>query len=374
MRTLSPLADAERQRAVTGWLPVLTLTLWRDRYGSTPASLTLYASDVTRYLSVDGAAEAREYLGLVLTWGTLGDSLEALNPATAPASVDLTLSNQVPVAAGGLSVARFTDLLREGTHTDGYDPGGADCTIAWLPPGGTIGRDDVILYIGRLDVLNPVDEATVRLQSTSLEGGATIPIRDAAVIGESWSGLGSWWEFGQNLKASLQHTTLTPPLTCAMAVCYGPPSFDTEGLWADATMLVDYTRTTEGDLTLFEQVYAGFYRAASPPATVLTFTINTTSSGRFEAASYVGPVILEVVTFIEPASLAEVQGQSHDTIAGRVSAVLATIASNTAGPHSIDITGHSWIGWRLAAASFPSVPAPIQKNYSEIDLLDITVT
>jgi hypothetical protein len=181
MRTLSPRADAERQRAVTSWWPLLTLTLWRDRYGAAPASLTLYASDVTRYLPVDGVTDPREYLGLVLTWGTLGDSLEALNPATAPASVDLLLSNQVPVAAGGLSVARFTDLLREGTQTEGYDPGGADCAIAWLPPGGTIGLDDVILYVGRLDTIDPADEATVHLKSTSGEAGATIPILDAAV-------------------------------------------------------------------------------------------------------------------------------------------------------------------------------------------------
>src|SRR4030095_611087 len=179
MRTLSPLADAERQRAVTGWVRLLTLTLWRDRYGAAPASLTFYASAVPRYLPVDGAAPPREYLGLVLTWGTLGDSLEALNPATAPASVALTLSNQVPAAAGGLSVARFTDLLREGTQTGGYDPGGADCAIAWLAPGGTIGLDDVTLYFGRLGTHAPADEATVRLQSPSREAGATIPIRDA---------------------------------------------------------------------------------------------------------------------------------------------------------------------------------------------------
>src|SRR5581483_4999490 len=186
-RTLTTPADTHRLRADVAWQPVVTVRLWRNRYGASPASLTLYLSTVTRYLPVVGGG-TREYLGLLIETGEIGDSLEALSPASAPSSVDLILTNQMPIAAGSVAVDRFSDLLRDGKNVSGYDEGGADVIVAWLPPGGSVGAnpflapgDEVVLFQGFMDTVDPITEATVTLRGTSREGSATIKIGPAAM-------------------------------------------------------------------------------------------------------------------------------------------------------------------------------------------------
>jgi len=63
------------------------------------------------------------------------------------------------------------------------------------------------------------------------------------------------------------------------------------------------------------------------------------------------------VAFQEPLSVAELQSHTHDTIAGEVVEVLASIATDSPhGPFSVLIGTHQCVGFRISASSFPSVP------------------
>ena len=180
-RELSVLADAHRQRADVGWIPLVTLTLWRDRYGPAPQSLTLYCSTATYYLPHAGHSELVEYLPLIQTTGQVGDSLEAAAPETAPASFDPVLANTVPIPADGVTVPRFSALFRNALTDVGYDRGGGECTVRWLPPGGVVGIDDVLLYAGTISTIDGLEDETVTVRSTSAEGVVRIPILGAAI-------------------------------------------------------------------------------------------------------------------------------------------------------------------------------------------------
>lgn len=99
-----------------------------------------------------------EYLPLVAEYGEAGDSLEALDPISAAAAFDPTLSGVVPIAIDGQTFASVLALFRQGTNAAGYDEAGGDLVYAWLPPGGVVGRDaldgardDVRLYVGHVD-------------------------------------------------------------------------------------------------------------------------------------------------------------------------------------------------------------------------------
>ena len=154
-RTLTTATEAHRLRADAGWVRLLKLVLYRDRFGASPGSLTIYASDATRYLPIFGGG-TREYLPLVLTWGGIGDSLASGNVDTAPGSLSLTLSDTVPIAAGGSTFSQITALLREGENTTGYDKAEGDVTFSWLPPGGFVGTggDEIVWYQGRVDTFD----------------------------------------------------------------------------------------------------------------------------------------------------------------------------------------------------------------------------
>jgi hypothetical protein len=45
MKTLTPFTDRLRQQRSVGGFPWLELTLWRDRFGEAPVSLTLRLAD-----------------------------------------------------------------------------------------------------------------------------------------------------------------------------------------------------------------------------------------------------------------------------------------------------------------------------------------
>ena len=403
-RTLSTLSDAHRQRADVAWVRLATVTLWRDRYGAAPASLTLYLSDATRYLPVDGGG-TREYLPLVLQWGAIGDSLEAVNPTTAPASLDLRCANQVPIAAGGVTAAHLTDLIRAGTNVTGYDVGGGDLRIQLLPPGGTLGIDELTVYVGRIDTIDPTDDAisgTATIRSTSVEGGARIVLEDARVnafddpfpgwyIDLGVEGL-YWSDFGDSRPGHGPNVPIEPPVTCASGsaqgdyYCSGPPSFP--NVWTDylpdtfntvgfdVFMIVDYTRLPDGiGLNVSEQGYAALYRAiVDVPGTTLQFGINTGTSGKFLNFVYDSPATVQVLALQEPTSVAVLQAHSYDTIRAVVNAVLGEFLTDDPGPHSCPINGHRFIGFRIKPSDYPPVPGPANvKNYTEADLTDVKV-
>jgi hypothetical protein len=285
-------------------------------------------------------------------------------------------------------VARFTDLLREGTQIDGYDPGGADCAIAWLPPGGTIGLDEVTLYVGRLDTIDPADEATVRLQSTSREGGATIPILDAAVMGDDgdlFPGVYIDWGFrGLELDADFGATF---PATCSNnpGSCGGPPSFDSGELTAEDLngtgfeLLIDYTIQSAEVSALgawaFETRYAGFYRALdAAPGNLLSFDLVQTHDSKFGIVVEDSPTVdadLEIIGVPTVGSLAALQANDHDTIdaLAATGTILGTFSTGSgtlawtdptyvriAPPLSVAIGNHRLILFRIKSSSYPPIP------------------
>lgn len=399
-RTLTTPADTHRLRADVAWQPVVTVRLWRNRYGASPASLTLYLSTVTRYLPVVGGG-TREYLGLLIETGEIGDSLEALNPASAPSSVDLVMSNQMPIAAGSVAVDRFSDLLREGKNVSGYDKGGADVVVAWLPPGGSVGADpfqapgdEVVLFSGFMDTVEPIREDTVTLRGTSREGSATIKIGPAAMslepIGGTWleqHGL-RWNDTQDNRPGHGPQVPLLPPITCASGAaqgdnyCDGPsfvngdvthnPDFNTVGY--GLSLLIDYTRKNlAGDTNVYEQVYSGMYRSlVSLPGNTLRLTVDTVNSGIWENDTgdfvRVGEATIEVLELTPPGSLAELQALNHDTIADRVVRVIGSFTTDQPGPLSFNIDGVRFIGVRVAAGSFPTVPSVLAKHFTECEI------
>lgn len=96
-----------------------------------------------------------EWLGHVVSLGPVGDALDASQPETAPASTDLELLDERPLAVDDVTVARFSALFREGGNTGGFDPGGADVRVVWLPDGGIVGDvdpvDDVLIFRGTVE-------------------------------------------------------------------------------------------------------------------------------------------------------------------------------------------------------------------------------
>src|SRR4029450_8829464 len=110
MKTFSAQADAARARRYAEPIYLLTLTLYRDQFGPTPVSITLYLSDRAR------TELGQDWLPLVQSWGTVGDALEQLGPGGAIGALDVVLFNTRRLDTATVSVARVSDLIRAGLN------------------------------------------------------------------------------------------------------------------------------------------------------------------------------------------------------------------------------------------------------------------
>lgn len=153
MRTLTVFNELRRTRSGVRLTPLLKLTLWRDRFGASPASTTLYLGDGSLL-----TAGGQTWVPAVIQWGPFGSG------QSKRANLDLLVSNRVPI--GG--AARFSDLLRIGTNTTGYDLAYADATL-YLAFEGASSAD--LITVARLASEEPgnITEMALTLKLVGIE-------------------------------------------------------------------------------------------------------------------------------------------------------------------------------------------------------------
>lgn len=146
-RVFSATTDILRQRRAGGMIPLLELTLHRDRFGPNPTSTTFRLSDVPRQ------ALGQTWEPDVVQWGTLSQDLDG-----AP-RLDLTLANTARL--GGRD--RFSDLLRAGLNQAGTFEAHlvGEAKLILLPAGGTTG-DEIPMH--RFVVEEPARISSMGLQ------------------------------------------------------------------------------------------------------------------------------------------------------------------------------------------------------------------
>jgi hypothetical protein len=159
VRTLSTLFERVRKRRGARFVPLLTLTLWRDRYGSSPESLVLRLSDRTLndYAGYD-------WLPAVIQWGgPLGSELGFQAPSVNPLGGTLRVSLRQRV--GG--VDSLLHLMRYGSNSAGYEVINADVLVQLGALSG--GSPDIVtLGRARLTKLSATQEDAT-FQITGLE-------------------------------------------------------------------------------------------------------------------------------------------------------------------------------------------------------------
>jgi hypothetical protein len=161
MKTLTAQASRASGQRWAELIYLLELKLWRDKYGPTPTSLTLYLSDRPR------VEIGQEWLPLVINWGSPGDALNPSNPEVTVGSFDVTLTNAYPI--GGR--ARFSDLIRHGLNNDPattYDILFAEATLRLLFRGGVAG-DDLLLFRFLVEEARNVTADSLTLRMTGVE-------------------------------------------------------------------------------------------------------------------------------------------------------------------------------------------------------------
>jgi hypothetical protein len=186
MRTLSPLFEMVRKRRGVRLVPLLTLTLHRDRYATSPENLVLRLSDRT----LNGFA-GYDWLPAVIQWGgPLGSEHGFQAPSINPlgSSIRVSLKQRM----GG--VASLLHLVRYGSNSSGYEIENADVLVQLgVLSGGSpdlvticrarltklvASQEDVTLQITGLEqALDPEDGATTLLQESfraSVTTGSTV--------------------------------------------------------------------------------------------------------------------------------------------------------------------------------------------------------
>ena len=164
MKALTAQADAARDRRYAEPIYLLTLTLYRDQFGPTPVSTTLYLSDRTR------TELGQTWLPLVQSWGTVGDALDQLGPGGSIGALDVVLFNTKRIDTPTVSAARFSDLIRAGLNggDQTFDIGFGEATLTLLFRGGVAG-DQVALFGLRCEEVTDLTEATCVLRMTGRE-------------------------------------------------------------------------------------------------------------------------------------------------------------------------------------------------------------
>jgi hypothetical protein len=163
---ISDLTDALRFRRYAALIPLLTLTLYQDQFGTSPVSTSIRLSDRTRYLPRVAQADLEEYAPLVLDWGSVGHAMERIRPDISPQTAEIVLSNARQV--GGET--RFTDLIRHGFNLDLYDLALARVQVHLMFEGGVLGTDDLLIFDGILDTITSATRDTLALHATSTLG------------------------------------------------------------------------------------------------------------------------------------------------------------------------------------------------------------
>lgn len=122
----SVAAQRARRRPWAETVYLLRLTLLRDPFapGGPSGSMVLRLSDrAYRYPEPRTTEPLEQWLPLVLSWGQIGDALNPQDGGIEVAGFDVTLDNTRPIGGGENfpKAARFSDLLRAGRQTAGFD-------------------------------------------------------------------------------------------------------------------------------------------------------------------------------------------------------------------------------------------------------------
>ena len=160
-------AQRARRRPWAETVYLLRLTLMRDQFaaGGPSAALTLRLSDrVYRYPEPRTTAPFEQWLPLVLDWGTIGDALNPQDGGVEVAAFDVTLDNTRPI--GG--AARFSDLLRAGRSTGGYDLPFSPAELLQVFR-GLDSNDRTRLFRLVVEELGAVTDAVVELHLSGIE-------------------------------------------------------------------------------------------------------------------------------------------------------------------------------------------------------------
>jgi hypothetical protein len=158
VKTLTTQADLARQRRWQEVIYLLELTLYRDRFSPAAQTFRLWLSDAPR------VELGQEWVPLVENWGDVGDALNAIDTSGTVATLDLTLRNHVRV--GG--AARFSDLVRHGNNSAGYDLASGNATLKLLFRGGAA-DDAVKVFDFRLEELAEITDESCRLHMSGRE-------------------------------------------------------------------------------------------------------------------------------------------------------------------------------------------------------------
>jgi hypothetical protein len=159
-RALTAQAEQARTRRWAEPIYLLELTLWRDKEGASPTSITLRLSDRARQ------ALGQEWIPAVLDWGDLDDALNPSDPGASIGAFDVILSNRQAVPSGA---ARLSNVLRHGLNTVGsYDFAFGDAALYLLFRGGTSG-DEIVQHRLAVEELTDVTEDRVTLRMSGVE-------------------------------------------------------------------------------------------------------------------------------------------------------------------------------------------------------------
>lgn len=407
MRALTAQAEAARQRRSVRLTRLLTVTLQNPTLGD----LVLQLSDRALRLTKASVPLSDEWWPYVLSWGRTGDALGLLDAGVASkGSLDVTLNNAKPI----LGTLRFSDLLRGGLNTGGYDLSFALVTLKVLLEDGAV-EDAVTVFDGRVDDVVGVTSTSLTLRCTD----RLLEVPDETVILGACAGslpvpaepiTGIWIENGIGNEIHLQYTNgpianvpAGPPFLCSQTwtgftnngTCgtvitnafdrEWSADFPGQGLNFNSSpgmfieLLRDYTAHTSGTLlNVFENTFCGFYRSLEDaPGSTLRFSVNTSSSYGWRGNPASGGVkvwaLVYVLAFAEPTTLGQLHSLSHDDLRGGQPIILGSFLTSEAGPHEFPIGSYRLIGFRFAE-EMPVPPAINQKNFDEVDIEFLSIS
>jgi hypothetical protein len=154
VRTLSAAAELARLRSHAELIPLLEITLWRDKFTPSAGSITLRFSDQDR------VELGEEWLGFLVQWGDLEQFIDLSS------KLDVVIANSEPIAGA----ARFSDLLRHAinTGTGTYDFHFADATLKLIFAGAVAGDEINLRLLGEEIIELGPTQLTARFSGVEL--------------------------------------------------------------------------------------------------------------------------------------------------------------------------------------------------------------
>lgn len=163
MKVLSATTERDRKRPWQQPILLLEVRLYKDKFSATPTTFVFRASDTAR-------VELGEYwLGMVESWGNVGDAINAIESDSGGtiATLSVQFANHVRIGP----YARFTDMIRHGRLVDGFDVPFGEATLYMIFRGGVVG-DQVKVFDFLLEEFESVTDSSLTLHMSGMELGS----------------------------------------------------------------------------------------------------------------------------------------------------------------------------------------------------------